>query len=170
MRSRLVDLLMLAVAISLGAMVWHFRGHPTRGQFDAERQLATAALEGKQFREAVQHLERCVRMARQMANQELEHEALDDLGWSYFELGDLQQAAKFQAEAVERAEAVHGPYHPVIALYLTRLTRVTNDRKLALEYLARAEVIYRRVYPPGPDLEAALSPIMTQRKSLSAGD
>ncbi len=167
MRSRLVDLVMLLVVLSIGAMVWHYREHPTHRQFQGERQLADAALEGKQFREAVQHLERCVRMARQMGDLELEHESLDDLGWSYFELGDLEQAAKFQQEAVQRAEEVHGPYHPKVALYLSRLTHVTPDPKLAREYLARAEAIYRQTYPPGPDLEAALAPLEAQRKSLA---
>ncbi|GMU55204.1 MAG: hypothetical protein AMXMBFR33_43500 [Candidatus Xenobia bacterium] len=167
MRSRMVDLLMLLVVLSIGAMVWHFREHPTHRQFQSERQLADEALKERDFRAAVSHLQHCVRMARQMGDRELEHEALDDLGWSYFELGDLEQAAKFQQEAVLRAEEAHGPDNPKVALYLARLTRVTPDPKLAREYLARAEAIYRRTFPPGPDLEAALAPLEEQRKSLA---
>ncbi len=168
MRSRWLDLAFLLVLVACMALVWHYRHRPTSETLRAEREQAQALLDARQWREAGLHLERALRMARELEMPEAEYELLDDLGWAHYSLGETAQAARWQAEAVEVVERVRGPNDPTLGLYLSRLAMVTPDRAQALAMLSRAESIYRKSYQPGPTLDGLLRELESTRARLGS--
>lgn len=166
MRARFLDVFFLIILVVCMGLVWHHRNRPTPDQLRLEREQAQALLEAKEWREAGLHLERALRMSRQLGKAEVEHELLDDLGWAHFELGEMEKAARWQAEAVEVVEKLHGPNDPTVGLYLARLAKVTADRAQALEMLSRAESIYRKSYKDPATLGPLMNEIESTRKAL----